>query len=94
MRYRELGKTGLKVSELGFGTIPILAGHVPVLPKYYSPDTDTAIAIMKKAFDMGCNFYDTAIPEEYGDADDEFMYEQLEELEEINESIAYYIAMA
>lgn len=69
MRYRELGKTGLKVSELGFGTIPILSGHVPVLPKYYSPDKDTAIAIMRKAFDLGCNFYDTAIPEEYGDAE-------------------------
>ena len=63
MRYRNLGKTGLKVSELGFGTIPILSGHVPVLPEYFSPDTDTAVAIMKKAFDHGCNFYDTAIPE-------------------------------
>ncbi len=69
MRYRELGKTGLRISELGFGTIPILAGHVPVLPEYFSPDDETAIAIMKKAFDYGCNFYDTAIPEEYGDAE-------------------------
>ncbi len=69
MRYRELGRTGLKVSELGFGTIPILSGQVPVLPEYFSPDTDTAIAIMRKAFDHGCNFYDTAIPEEYGDAE-------------------------
>ena len=69
MRYRKLGKTGLKVSELGFGTIPILSGRVPVLPEYFSPDTETAVAIMKKAFDYGCNFYDTAIPEEYGDAE-------------------------
>jgi predicted aldo/keto reductase-like oxidoreductase len=69
MRYRKLGKTGLVVSELGFGTIPILSGRVPVLPEYFSPDTDTAVAIMKKAFDYGCNFYDTAIPEEYGDAE-------------------------
>jgi predicted aldo/keto reductase-like oxidoreductase len=69
MRYRELGKTGLKVSELGFGTIPVLSGHVPVLPQYFSPDTDTAVAIMRKAYDHGCNFYDTAIPEEYGDAE-------------------------
>ena len=69
MRYRELGKTGLKVSELGFGTIPILSGHVPVLPEYFSPDTDTAVAIMRKAFDYGCNFFDTAITEEYGDAE-------------------------
>ena len=69
MRYRNLGRTGLKVSELGFGTIPILSGGAPVLPKYYSPDTDTAVAIMRKAFDYGCNFYDTAILEEYGDAE-------------------------
>ena len=69
MRYRPLGKTGLRISELGFGTIPILSGHVPVLPAYFSPDDDTAVAIMKKAFDYGCNFFDTAIPEEYGDAE-------------------------
>ena len=70
MRYRELGNTGLKVSELGFGTIPILSGSVPVLPEYFSPDTETAVAIMRRAFDHGCNFYDTAIPEEYGDAEE------------------------
>ena len=69
MRYRQLGKTGLWVSEIGFGTIPILSGHVPVLPKFYSPDQETAVAIMRKAFDYGCNFYDTAILEEYGDAE-------------------------
>ena len=69
MRYRELGRTGLKISELGFGTIPILSGHVPVLPRFFSPDAETAVAIMRKAFDYGCNFYDTAILEEYGDAE-------------------------
>ncbi len=69
MRYRELGKTGLRVSELGFGTIPILSGSVPVLPEYFSPDTPTAVEIMKRAFELGCNFYDTAVPEEYGDAE-------------------------
>ncbi len=70
MRYRELGKTGLKVSELGFGTIPILSGHVPVLPEYFSPKKETAVAILRKAFEYGCNFFDTAIPEEYGDAEE------------------------
>lgn len=69
MRYRELGKTGLRVSEIGFGTIPILSGNVPVLPDYYSPDTDEAVDIMMQAYNMGCNLYDTAIPEEYGDAE-------------------------
>lgn len=69
MRYRDLGETGLRVSEIGFGTIPILSGHVPVLPKFYDPDRETAVAIMKKAYDYGCNFFDTAILEEYGDAE-------------------------
>ena len=69
MRYRRLGNTGLMVSEVSFGTIPILSGNVPVLPNYYSPSTKQAIAIMKYAFDKGCNLYDTAIVPEYGDAE-------------------------
>lgn len=69
MRYRTLGNTGLRVSEIGFGTIPVLSGSVPVLPEYFSPDVQEAAAIMMHAYRMGCNFYDTAIPEEYGDAE-------------------------
>lgn len=69
MRYRTLGKTGLRVSEIGFGTIPILSGNVPVLPDYCSPGPDEAVGILMHAYRMGCNFYDTAIPEEYGDAE-------------------------
>lgn len=69
MRYRKLGNTGLTVSELGFGTIPILSGSVPVLPEYFSPDVSTAVEIMTRAFDLGCNFFDTAVPGEYGDAE-------------------------
>jgi hypothetical protein len=69
MRYRKLGNTGLTVSEIGFGTIPILSGNVPVLPDYYSPDTETAINIMTHALNLGCNLFDTAIVPEYGDAE-------------------------
>ena len=69
MRYRKLGRTGLTVSEIGFGTIPILSGNVPVLPEYFNPDVDEAVEIMTHAYRMGCNLYDTAIPEEYGDAE-------------------------
>lgn len=69
MRYRKLGNTGLTVSEIGFGTIPILSGNVPVLPDYYSPELPEAVDIMMHAYKMGCNLYDTAIPEEYGDAE-------------------------
>lgn len=69
MKYRKLGLTDLTVSELGFGTIPILSGNVPVLPDYYSPSVPTAIDIMTYAYNFGCNLYDTAIPPEYGDAE-------------------------
>ncbi len=69
MRFRSLGETGLKVSEVSFGTIPILSGNVPVLPNYYSPNDETAIAIMQHAWELGCNLFDTAIVPEYGDAE-------------------------
>jgi uncharacterized protein len=49
MEYHSLGKTGLKVSELGFGGIPILRLQ-----------TDEAVKILRHAFDKGITFYDTA----------------------------------
>ncbi|KNY25985.1 aldo/keto reductase [Pseudobacteroides cellulosolvens] len=69
MRYRDLGVTGLKVSEISFGTIPILSGNVPVLPDYFSPDEETAITVMEHAYNLGCTLFDTAIVPEYGDAE-------------------------
>lgn len=69
MNYRTLGKTGLRVSEVGFGTIPILKGSVPVLPDYYNLEEEEALAVMEHAFRLGCNLYDTAIVPEYGDAE-------------------------
>ena len=69
MKYRRLGKTGLEVSEIGFGTIPILKGNVPVLPDYYDLEEEEALAVMEHAFRLGCNLYDTAIVPEYGDAE-------------------------
>lgn len=69
MRYRRLGETGLTVSELSFGTIPILSGNIPVLPSYHSPDEETAAAVMEHAWKLGCNLFDTAIVPEYGDAE-------------------------
>lgn len=69
MKYRRLGNTDLFVSEVGFGTIPILKGHVKVLPHYYNCDDDQAISIMEYAYHLGCNIFDTAIVPEYGDAE-------------------------
>lgn len=69
MRYRRLGNTGLMVSEVSFGTIPILKGSVPVLPDYYNLEDDKAIEVMNYAYKKGVNLYDTAIVPEYGDAE-------------------------
>jgi len=69
MNYRKLGTTGLYVSELGFGTIPVLKGSVPVLPTYYNLENEEAVALMQYAWKLGCNFFDTAIVPEYGDAE-------------------------
>jgi uncharacterized protein len=44
-----LGKTGLQISEVGFGCIPIIR-----------LDTDQAVRVLQHAFDKGVNFYDTA----------------------------------
>lgn len=67
--YRKLGVTGLWVSEVSFGTIPVLKGNVPVLPQYYNLENEQAVALMRYAWDKGCNLYDTAIVPEYGDAE-------------------------
>lgn len=69
MKYRKLGNTDLLVSEVGFGTIPILKGNVKVLPNYYNCDDYEAISIMEYAYNLGCNIFDTAIVPEYGDAE-------------------------
>ena len=49
MRYQQLEKTGLEVSELGFGGIPILR-----------LESGEAEKILRHAFDRGITFYDTA----------------------------------
>lgn len=69
MYYRRLGNTGLLVSEIGFGTIPVLQGDIPVLPAYFDLDEQQALAVMDYALHLGCNLYDTAIVPEYGDAE-------------------------
>jgi predicted aldo/keto reductase-like oxidoreductase len=49
MRYRTLGRTGLKVTEIGFGGIPI-----QIVGK------SQAVTIVRRALDLGINFIDTA----------------------------------
>lgn len=58
MRYRELGSTGLKVSEVGFGAWGI--GGNAHGNSYGPTDDTTSIAAIQRAVELGCNFFDTA----------------------------------
>lgn len=62
MKYRAFGKTGLKVSALGFGAmrLPVLPAN-PRKPKAAKVvDKDEAVAIIRRAIDQGVNYVDTA----------------------------------
>lgn len=57
MRYTQLGSTGMKVSVVGFGGIPIRrVGHAE------------AVAVVRRAYDLGVTFFDTA--RKYDDSED------------------------
>ncbi len=49
MEYRELGKTGLKVSVVGFGGIPV-----------QRIDASSVEKVVNRAIELGINFFDTA----------------------------------
>ncbi len=53
MKYRPLGKTGITVSEIGFGTWPMGGG-------WGARDDKQAVAALERAFDLGVTFFDTA----------------------------------
>ncbi|HWR45724.1 aldo/keto reductase [Sporomusa sp.] len=57
MQYRTLGKTGLTISEVGFGCIPIIR-----------LETSQAVKTLRHAYDRGITFYDTA--NAYRDSED------------------------
>lgn len=61
MQYREFGKTGKKVSNLGFGCMRFPEKKVMVDGKEETViDDDLAIPMVRKAIDMGVNYIDTA----------------------------------
>jgi aryl-alcohol dehydrogenase-like predicted oxidoreductase len=61
MRYRTLGRTGIKVSPYALGTL-MFATSIG------NPDHDDSIRVIHKALDAGINFLDTA--DAYGDSED------------------------
>lgn len=58
MKYRVLGKTGLKVSEVGFGAWAI--GGNTHGNSYGPTDDKLSLAAIERALELGCNFFDTA----------------------------------
>ncbi len=58
MKYRVLGKTGLKVSEVGFGAWAI--GGNAHGNSYGPTDDKQSLAAIERAIELGCNFFDTA----------------------------------
>jgi aryl-alcohol dehydrogenase-like predicted oxidoreductase len=59
MNYRALGATGLRVSEIGFGTWG-LGGDTGGAVSYGATDDDTSRAALRCAVEQGINFFDTA----------------------------------
>lgn len=51
MKYRRLGNTGLKVSEISLGSWLTYGGYV---------DNQSAVNTIHRAYDLGINFFDTA----------------------------------
>jgi aryl-alcohol dehydrogenase-like predicted oxidoreductase len=61
MRYRTLGRTGLRVSEIGFGGAP--AGIPHYLEPWDPSDTaarDSVVRAVRRGLDLGLNYLDTA----------------------------------
>jgi aryl-alcohol dehydrogenase-like predicted oxidoreductase len=54
MQKRKLGNSGLEVSELGLGCMGLSFGYGPAV------DKQTAIVLIRKAYELGITFFDTA----------------------------------
>ena len=68
MQYRELGRTGWKVSTISFGAWAIGGTWGPV-------EDNDSLAALKRALDLGVNFFDTA--DVYGDGRSERLMARL-----------------
>jgi len=60
MEYRNLGRSGLKVSTLCLGTMTFGEADADSFMHEVGSDEQTAFAIMDRALDAGVNFWDTA----------------------------------
>ena len=68
MNYRILGKTGLRVSAIGFGSVELGMDYgIKVPGKRGRPNRKESEGILQRALDSGINFFDTA--PSYGDSE-------------------------
>ncbi len=66
MRYRRLGRTGLRVSEVGCGGAPLgIPNYNEVWDPWAEETTRTVTETLRRAVDLGYNYFDTA--PSYGD---------------------------
>ncbi len=63
MKKRKIGAAGLEVSAVGYGCMGLSHGYGE------TPEKNEAIALMRNAYELGCNFFDTA--EAYGAGENE-----------------------
>jgi aryl-alcohol dehydrogenase-like predicted oxidoreductase len=70
MRYRPLGRTGIEVSDIGYGAWGI-GGRL-----WQGGDDNEALAALRRAIELGLNFIDTALA--YGEGHSEQLVGQIE----------------
>lgn len=66
MEYRTLGKTGLRASRLGFGSMRLPS--VTIGGQEYV-DFDRAVEALHRAFELGVNYVDSAFPYQNGESE-------------------------
>lgn len=57
MIYKPFGNTGIQISQLGFGCMRLPGSHVD---GKFQPDQEKVTAMLRRAYDLGVNYFDTA----------------------------------
>lgn len=69
MKYRALGRSGIKISEIGFGAWGI-GGATPGATSYGRTDDRVSLSALHEALDRGITFFDTSSVYGYGHSEE------------------------
>src|SRR5437588_5988051 len=69
MRYRPLGRSGIEISEIGFGAWGI-GGCTPGATSYGKTDDSASLRALEAALDRGISFFDTSGVYGYGHSEE------------------------